>query len=97
MKDAQGRTIVVGGAAYIAAHLKNLRQGHDNSITFTTGDDFSGWPVEVACHQDEPTVEFLNSIGVEFAAVGNHELDRIARVLARHLGTDEDGVLRGGR
>ncbi|WP_220506152.1 bifunctional UDP-sugar hydrolase/5'-nucleotidase [Microbispora sp. H10830] len=86
VKDAQGRTIVVGGAAYIAAHLKNLRQGHDNSITFTTGDDFSGWPVEVAYHEDEPTVEFLNSIGVEFAAVGNHELDRPLEFLRDHMG-----------
>ncbi|MBB2740488.1 UNVERIFIED_ORG: 5'-nucleotidase [Microbispora rosea subsp. rosea] len=86
VKDAQGRTIVVGGAAYIAAHLKNLRQGHDNSITFTTGDDFSGWPAEVAYHEDEPTVEFLNSIGVEFAAVGNHELDRPLEFLRDHMG-----------
>ncbi|GIH63670.1 bifunctional metallophosphatase/5'-nucleotidase [Microbispora siamensis] len=86
VKDAQGRTIVVGGAPYIAAHLKNLRQGHQNSITFTTGDDFSGWPVEVAYHQDEPTVEFLNSIGVEFAAVGNHELDRTLEFLRGHMG-----------
>ncbi|PZG20069.1 bifunctional metallophosphatase/5'-nucleotidase [Nonomuraea aridisoli] len=86
VKDAQGNSIVVGGAPYIATHLKNLRQGHQNSITFTSGDDFSGWPTEVAYHQDEPTVEFLNAIGVEFAAVGNHELDRSLEFLRDHMG-----------
>ncbi|MEV1171811.1 bifunctional metallophosphatase/5'-nucleotidase [Nonomuraea sp. NPDC049784] len=86
VKDAEGKSIVVGGAPYIATHLKNLRQGHENSITFTTGDDFSGWPTEVAFHQDEPTVEFLNAIGVEFSAVGNHELDRSLEFLRDHMG-----------
>ncbi|WP_433441024.1 bifunctional metallophosphatase/5'-nucleotidase [Nonomuraea sp. CA-141351] len=86
VKDAEGKSIVVGGAPYIATHLKNLRQGHENSITFTTGDDFSGWPTEVAYHQDEPTVEFLNAIGVEFTAVGNHELDRSLEFLRDHMG-----------
>ncbi|MFI7612846.1 bifunctional metallophosphatase/5'-nucleotidase [Nonomuraea terrae] len=86
VKDAQGNSIVVGGAPYIATHLKNLRQGHKNSITFTTGDDFSGWPTEVAYHQDEPTIEFLNAIGVGFAAVGNHELDRSLEFLRDHMG-----------
>ncbi|GAA3659306.1 bifunctional metallophosphatase/5'-nucleotidase [Nonomuraea antimicrobica] len=86
VKDAEGKTIVVGGAPYIAAHLKNLRQGHQNSITFTTGDDFSGWPTEVAYHQDEPTIEFLNAIGVEFSAIGNHELDRSLEFLRDRMG-----------
>ncbi|MEV4580466.1 bifunctional metallophosphatase/5'-nucleotidase [Nonomuraea jabiensis] len=86
VKDAEGKSIVVGGAPYIATHLKSLRQGHENSITFTTGDDFSGWPTEVAFHQDEPTVEFLNAIGVEFSAVGNHELDRSLEFLRDHMG-----------
>ncbi|MFC4015867.1 bifunctional metallophosphatase/5'-nucleotidase [Nonomuraea purpurea] len=86
VKDAEGKTIVVGGAPYIATHLKNLRQGHENSITFTTGDDFSGWPAEVAYHQDEPTIEFLNAIGVQFSAVGNHELDRSLEFLRDHMG-----------
>ncbi|GLX02583.1 5'-nucleotidase [Microtetraspora sp. NBRC 16547] len=86
VKDAQGKTIVVGGAPYIATHLKNLREGHQNSITFTTGDDFSGWPNEVSFHMDEPTVEFLNAIGVEFTAVGNHELDISLDFLQKHMG-----------
>ncbi|MGW4664097.1 bifunctional metallophosphatase/5'-nucleotidase [Streptosporangium sandarakinum] len=86
VKDAEGRTIVVGGAPYIATHLKRLRAGHKNSITFSTGDNFSGWPTEVAYHADEPTIEFLNRVGVEFSAVGNHELDLSPSFLRDHMG-----------
>ncbi|MFI9551521.1 bifunctional metallophosphatase/5'-nucleotidase [Nonomuraea endophytica] len=86
IKDAQGNTIVVGGAPYIATHLKNLRQGKRNTVTFTTGDSFSGWPPEVARLADEPTIEFLNKIGVDFSAVGNHELDISLEFLRDHMG-----------
>ncbi|MFI6388208.1 bifunctional metallophosphatase/5'-nucleotidase [Nonomuraea sp. NPDC050540] len=86
IKDAQGKTIVVGGAPYIATHLGNLRQGKRNTVTFTTGDSFSGWPPEVARLADEPTIEFLNKIGVDFSAVGNHELDISLEFLRDHMG-----------
>ncbi|MFD1936262.1 bifunctional metallophosphatase/5'-nucleotidase [Nonomuraea mangrovi] len=86
IKDAQGNSIVVGGAPYISTHLENLRQGKRNTVTFTTGDSFSGWPPEVARLADEPTIEFLNKIGVEFSAVGNHELDISLEFLRDHMG-----------
>ncbi|MEU7900209.1 bifunctional UDP-sugar hydrolase/5'-nucleotidase [Nonomuraea sp. NPDC049152] len=86
IKDSQGNTLVVGGAPYIATHLKNLRAGHENSITFSAGDNFSGWPTEVSQHADEPTIEFLNRIGTDFTTVGNHELDRSLEFLRDHMG-----------
>ncbi|MFF5207658.1 bifunctional metallophosphatase/5'-nucleotidase [Streptosporangium sp. NPDC000396] len=85
VKDAQGNSIVVGGGPYIATHLKNLRAGHENSITFTTGDDFSGWPNEVSFHADEPTIEFLNAIDVDFTTAGNHEFDISLDFLRNHM------------
>ncbi|WP_142383649.1 hypothetical protein [Bacillus sp. V5-8f] len=42
--------LTVGGAAYMAAHIKKLKAGHENTILFSAGDDFSGWPFEVASH-----------------------------------------------
>jgi 2',3'-cyclic-nucleotide 2'-phosphodiesterase (5'-nucleotidase family) len=86
IKDPQGNTLVVGGAAYVATHLDNLRKGHRNTVTFSTGDNFSGWPTEVSYHADEPTIEFLNKIKVDFSAVGNHELDRSLEFLRDHMG-----------
>ncbi|MFI9593922.1 bifunctional metallophosphatase/5'-nucleotidase [Nonomuraea sp. NPDC052265] len=89
IKDPQGNTLVVGGAPYIATHLDRLRQGHENTVTFSTGDNFSGWPTEVSYHADEPTIEFLNKIKVEFTTVGNHELDRSLEFLRDHMGKGE--------
>src|SRR4051812_48012086 len=57
-----GTTQVVGGAAYLATHLQNIRADHPNSILFSDGDNFSGWPFEVDAHADEPTIEALNAL-----------------------------------
>ncbi|WP_035812974.1 bifunctional metallophosphatase/5'-nucleotidase [Jiangella gansuensis] len=66
----------VGGGAYLATHLKQLSAGHENSILFSAGDDFSGWPDETEFFWNEPTIEYLNAIGLGFSTVGNHEMDR---------------------
>jgi 2',3'-cyclic-nucleotide 2'-phosphodiesterase (5'-nucleotidase family) len=80
-----GTTQVVGGAAYLGTHLKSIQAGHPNSIFFADGDNFSGWPFEVDAHADEPTIEVLNALGVEFSSVGNHELDISKSFLVDHM------------
>ena len=80
-----GTAQVVGGAAYLATHLKSIRAGKQNSIFFADGDNFSGWPFEVDAHADEPTIEVLDALGVEFSSVGNHELDVSKSFLVDHM------------
>jgi len=77
--------ITVGGAVYMATHIKRLKAGKPNSVVVSAGDNFSGWPFEVWAFQNEPTVEFLNMIGVEVSAVGNHELDQPKDDLIKHM------------
>ncbi|WP_214326117.1 bifunctional metallophosphatase/5'-nucleotidase [Nonomuraea sediminis] len=86
IKDPSGTNLVVGGAPYLATHLAKLREGHENTVTFSAGDNFSGWPTEVSFHADEPTIEFLNKIKLDFTTVGNHELDRSLEFLRDHMG-----------
>ncbi|MEU3727879.1 bifunctional metallophosphatase/5'-nucleotidase [Streptomyces sp. NPDC033538] len=81
----------VGGGSYLATHLKQLRQGQDNSILFSAGDDFSGWPDETEWFWNEPTIEYLNAIGLRFSTVGNHEMDRGFDFL-RHM---QEGTCEG--
>ncbi|WP_329124079.1 bifunctional metallophosphatase/5'-nucleotidase [Streptomyces sp. NBC_01353] len=81
----RGTSVTVGGAAYLATHLKQLRSGHPNSVFFSTGDSFAGWPFEVDAFQDEPTIEVLNKLGLRFSAVGNHELDVSPDFLVKHM------------
>lgn len=66
----------VGGGAYLTTHVRQLQEGQRNSILFSAGDDFSGWPDSTEWFWNEPTIEYLNHLGVEFSTVGNHELDR---------------------
>ncbi|MGH8795108.1 MAG: bifunctional metallophosphatase/5'-nucleotidase, partial [Stackebrandtia sp.] len=84
-----GDKITVGGAAYLATHVKNLREGVGNSLFIAAGDQFSGWPFETSVHRDEPTVEALNALGLDVNAVGNHELDTSRSFLVDHMGEGE--------
>ncbi|HEY3561761.1 MAG TPA: bifunctional metallophosphatase/5'-nucleotidase [Kribbella sp.] len=82
---AGGVQVTVGGVGYMATHLKRLREGRTNSIFFSSGDNFSGWPFEVDAHANEPTVEALNALGLQFSTVGNHELDHSVSFLIDHM------------
>lgn len=75
---ADGREVQVpaGGAAYLASAARQLREGRPNTLTVAAGDLISASPLISAAFLDEPTVLALNAIGLDFAAVGNHEFDR---------------------
>lgn len=64
-----------GGAAYFAAHLERLRLHAAHSLTVSAGDLVGGSPLPSAVFHDEPTVRVMDSMGLDFNAVGNHEFD----------------------
>jgi 5'-nucleotidase len=82
---AGGAQVTVGGVGYMATHLKRLREGRTNSLFFSSGDNFSGWPFEIDAHANEPTIEALNAMGLQFSTVGNHELDQSVDFLIDHM------------
>ncbi|MFD8983962.1 bifunctional metallophosphatase/5'-nucleotidase [Streptomyces sp. NPDC059564] len=82
---AGGRKYTVGGVAYMATHLKRLRAGRANTFFFAPGDLFSGWEFPAFTLSDEPTVEALNLLGLDFATAGNHEFDRTPGFLVQHM------------
>ncbi|NDU76525.1 bifunctional metallophosphatase/5'-nucleotidase [Actinomadura sp. DSM 109109] len=71
--DENGDTVPAGGAAYVAAHLKRLRDRH--TLTVAQGDLIGASPLISAAYHDEPSVQFLGDAGVTASAVGNHEFD----------------------
>ena len=80
-----GGTINVGGAAYLATHLKSLRKQR-NSFFFSVGDDWCGsQPLDGKLVRDEGAVEALNQLGLQFATLGNHELDFGVDYLVDHM------------
>ncbi len=79
--------IPAGGAAYLATHLRELRQraraqGY-KTLTVAAGDLVGATPLLSAAFYDEPTIEAMNRIGLDIASVGNHEFDEGFRELRR--------------
>ncbi len=66
---------LVGGGAYLATTLNNLRAGRANSLTVTAGDLIGGTPFLSGLFHDEPAVESLEAMHLDVSGVGNHEFD----------------------
>ena len=66
----------VGGAEYMAAYVARLKAQNRNNVVVGAGDFIGASPLISALFFDEPAVETLNKIGLEFNAVGNHEFDK---------------------
>jgi 5'-nucleotidase len=75
--------VPAGGAAYLASAVRQLRAGSPNSLVVAAGDLISASPLVSAEFLDEPTILAMNRIGLDFAAVGNHEFDRGSAELLR--------------
>jgi len=66
----------VGGAEFLAAHVALLKAQNPNNVVVGAGDFIGASPLISALFFDEPAVETLNKIGVDFSSVGNHEFDK---------------------
>jgi 5'-nucleotidase len=66
----------VGGAEYMAAYVARMKATNPLSVVVGAGDFIGATPLISALFFDEPAIETLNKIGVEFNAVGNHEFDK---------------------
>ncbi len=73
-----GRDVAVpaGGAARFAGLVGELRAENPNNAVVSSGDMIGASPLISALFMDEPTIEAMNRIGVDFHSVGNHEFDR---------------------
>jgi 5'-nucleotidase len=65
----------VGGAAIMAAYIKQQRAQTRYSLTVNAGDMVGASGPSSALLQDQPTIDFLNHLGMDVGTVGNHEFD----------------------
>jgi 5'-nucleotidase len=72
-----------GGAAYLAAKIKQLRDRNSDTFTVGAGDLIGASPLISGLFHDEPSIEALNAIGLEVTGVGNHEFDEGLQELYR--------------
>jgi 5'-nucleotidase len=67
--------VPAGGAAYLATAIEQVRGQYANHLTISAGDLMGSSPLASALFLDEPAVELMNRVGLDFNAVGNHEFD----------------------
>jgi 5'-nucleotidase len=68
-------TVAAGGAEHMATLVRELSEGHKNTIFVAAGDLIGASPLLSAMFHDEPTIESLSMMGLALASVGNHEFD----------------------
>jgi 5'-nucleotidase len=66
----------LGGAAYFATLVQQLKGQNPLNVVVAAGDMVGASPLDSALFHDEPTIQALNQIGLEFTSVGNHEFDK---------------------
>jgi 5'-nucleotidase len=79
------RTVSVpaGGAEYLATALREAAAKAPNHAFVAAGDLIGASPLLSALFHDEPTIESLSLMGLDAAAVGNHEFDKGSAELLR--------------
>jgi len=73
----------VGGAEFLAAHVAKMKAQNPLNVVVGAGDFIGASPLISSLFFDEPSVETVNRIGLEFNAVGNHEFDKGSTELLR--------------
>jgi len=65
----------VGGAAYVAAKIEELKKANKGScILLDAGDIAQGTPLSNE-FRGEPVIDFMNKVGFDATTLGNHEFD----------------------
>ncbi len=77
-------TVNAGGAEYLSTHVSTLEATNPrNTFVVSAGDLIGASPLLSSLFHDEPTIEAMNEIGLDYNAVGNHEFDEGVTELRR--------------
>ena len=75
--------VPAGGVDYMAGLVRQLKADAPNKVVVSAGDLIGASPLNSALFHDEPTIETMNRLGLQFNAVGNHEFDEGREELLR--------------
>ena len=74
-KSTGFRFEAAGGIEQFSALAQSLKAKNPNHAMVSAGDMVGATPLLSALFKDEPTIEAMNLVGVDFHAIGNHEFD----------------------
>ncbi|MDF9393613.1 MULTISPECIES: bifunctional metallophosphatase/5'-nucleotidase [Methylococcus] len=80
---SNGAPVAAGGVAHLAARIRELQATNPDNVLVSAGDLIGASPLVSAHFQDEPAIEAMNLLGLDFNAVGNHEFDEGREELLR--------------
>ncbi|HEX5372102.1 MAG TPA: bifunctional metallophosphatase/5'-nucleotidase [Aquabacterium sp.] len=85
------------GVARFATKVAELKALNPLHAVVSAGDMIGASPLVSALFHDEPTIEAMNRIGIDFNAVGNHEFDEGAAEILRmqHGGNHPTDIFSG--
>lgn len=87
-----------GGVARLATVLDRLRARHPHFAFVSAGDLVGASPLASGYFDDEPAIDAMNSLGLDFNGVGNHEFDRgRAELLRLQSGGCPSGGCKSGQ
>ncbi|THG32325.1 bifunctional metallophosphatase/5'-nucleotidase [Naasia lichenicola] len=66
----------VAGAAVLAGAVDSVRAANPNTVMVSAGDNIGASTFTSFIQEDEPTIDVLNTMGLDASAAGNHEFDR---------------------
>ncbi|MDN5851615.1 MAG: ExeM/NucH family extracellular endonuclease, partial [Actinomycetia bacterium] len=92
INDFHGR-IAEDDTVQFAGTIEQLREeaGEDSTLFLSAGDNIGASLFPSAIAKDQPTIDVLNALGLDAAAVGNHEFDKgFADLRDRVIGADDD-------
>jgi 5'-nucleotidase len=80
---ATGALVVAGGSEYLSTHMDLLGADSRDTYVLSAGDLIGASPLLSGLFHDEPTIDLMNHIGLDFNGVGNHEFDEGGTELKR--------------
>ncbi|NYE03611.1 2',3'-cyclic-nucleotide 2'-phosphodiesterase/3'-nucleotidase/5'-nucleotidase [Bacillus niacini] len=84
-----GQSVLAGSMEYTAAAIRQREATNENTLLVNAGDMIGGSPLISALFQDEPTVEVMESLGMDVGTLGNHEFDEGIAELQRMINGGE--------
>ncbi|NDY94025.1 bifunctional metallophosphatase/5'-nucleotidase [Ideonella livida] len=81
--NASAAAVPAGGADVLAGYVAAARAAHPRTVVVSAGDLVGASPMLSALYHDEPTIEAMNLLGLDFNVLGNHEFDDGRRELMR--------------
>jgi len=82
-----GSVVPAGGVEYLATMIERYRAANKNLVFVSAGDLVGASPLLSSAFDDEPTIEAMNLMGLDYNGVGNHEFDHGLEHLRRlHTG-----------